>query len=203
MDDAGFNLFVEKRISSKNPQAWKKFNIIKRGSALRGIVFSITFDEYLNFYTKPCYYCGCIAIGLDRIDSALPYIKENVVACCSTCNMMKQTLDVNDFIAHCRRIVENHAHIEDNNYSGMTGLANNLDTQQKYIIANSLNKHNGNRTRVAKELGISTTTLWRKMKQYNIYTMPVVNNLIDMKGTKASEADILLSLNHTGGSELP
>ena len=31
-----------------------------------------------------------------------------------------------------------------------------------------LEKHHGNRTEVAKELGISTTTLWRKMKKYGV-----------------------------------
>ncbi len=33
-----------------------------------------------------------------------------------------------------------------------------------------LDKHSGNRMAVAKELGISTTTLWRKIKKYNIST---------------------------------
>ncbi|MDD3222604.1 MAG: sigma-54-dependent Fis family transcriptional regulator [Clostridia bacterium] len=31
-----------------------------------------------------------------------------------------------------------------------------------------LSKYNGNRSKVAKELGISTTTLWRKMKKYGV-----------------------------------
>jgi transcriptional regulator of acetoin/glycerol metabolism len=31
-----------------------------------------------------------------------------------------------------------------------------------------LEKHRGNRTLAAKELGISTTTLWRRMKKYGI-----------------------------------
>ncbi|ETA81562.1 sigma 54-interacting transcriptional regulator [Youngiibacter fragilis] len=33
-----------------------------------------------------------------------------------------------------------------------------------------LDKHSGNRMAVAKELGISTTTLWRKIRKYNIST---------------------------------
>ena len=31
-----------------------------------------------------------------------------------------------------------------------------------------LEKYHGNRSLVAKELGISTTTLWRRMKKYGI-----------------------------------
>ena len=37
-----------------------------------------------------------------------------------------------------------------------------------------LEKHQGNRSAVAKELGISTTTLWRRMKKYG-----VINKMID------------------------
>jgi|LFRM01.1.fsa_nt_gb PAS domain S-box-containing protein len=37
-------------------------------------------------------------------------------------------------------------------------------------IAELLEKHNGNRTMVAKEMNISTTTLWRKIKKHQINT---------------------------------
>lgn len=36
------------------------------------------------------------------------------------------------------------------------------------LILKALEKHRGNRALVAEELGISTTTLWRKIKKYNI-----------------------------------
>jgi PAS domain S-box-containing protein len=36
------------------------------------------------------------------------------------------------------------------------------------IIKEALQKHNGNRARTAQELGINKSTLWRKMKKYNI-----------------------------------
>jgi PAS domain S-box-containing protein len=36
------------------------------------------------------------------------------------------------------------------------------------LIKEALQQHNGNRTRTAQELGIDKSTLWRKMKKYNI-----------------------------------
>ena len=35
-------------------------------------------------------------------------------------------------------------------------------------LAELLKKHNGSRALVARELGISTTTLWRRMKKFGI-----------------------------------
>jgi transcriptional regulator of acetoin/glycerol metabolism len=36
------------------------------------------------------------------------------------------------------------------------------------VIINALKRNNGSRLETAKELGISTTTLWRKMQKYGI-----------------------------------
>lgn len=45
-----------------------------------------------------------------------------------------------------------------------------LDTEDPYekLLRETLLKHSGNRSATAKELGISLTTLWRKMKKYKI-----------------------------------
>ncbi len=43
-----------------------------------------------------------------------------------------------------------------------------LLTNEKETVIYALNQSGGNRARAAKLLGISTTTLWRKMKQYQI-----------------------------------
>ena len=39
-------------------------------------------------------------------------------------------------------------------------------------ILNTLRKHKGNRSKSASELGINKTTLWRKMKKYDISYSP-------------------------------
>ena len=46
---------------------------------------------------------------------------------------------------------------------------NNEETEQS-CIQGLLRKYNGNKTRAAKDLGLSRTTLWRKLKKYNLHT---------------------------------
>ena len=42
--------------------------------------------------------------GIDRIDNSRGYVVGNVVPCCWTCNEMKGTRSVEDFLAQCARI---------------------------------------------------------------------------------------------------
>lgn len=67
--------------------------------------------------TLPCAYCGLRgeqtaggkqALGLDRIDSSQHYHLDNIVPCCTRCNMAKNVLSVSDFISHCAKITANH-----------------------------------------------------------------------------------------------
>lgn len=46
--------------------------------------------------------------GLDRVDSAKGYTKDNIVSCCTTCNRMKMAHEVTDFLDHCRKIADRH-----------------------------------------------------------------------------------------------
>ena len=50
----------------------------------------------------------------------------------------------------------------------MGGIRAALALQEKKTIIESLQKYAGNRKQAANDLGISTTTLWRKMKEYQI-----------------------------------
>ncbi len=43
-----------------------------------------------------------------------------------------------------------------------------FESVEKQLIATTLQKHNSNRTKTAAALGINKTTLWRKMKKYNL-----------------------------------
>jgi len=51
-----------------------------------------------------------------------------------------------------------------------TGVADNLtlDEVEKIYITRALEKYNGNRSKTSEALGIDPSTLWRKMKKFNI-----------------------------------
>ena len=42
------------------------------------------------------------------------------------------------------------------------------EDMERFFLEKIIQKYNGNKTRVAKELGVSRTTLWRKLKKHNL-----------------------------------
>ena len=79
-------------------------------AATRGIGFSLTLEQWEALRGQPCTYCGDTFEGVrvDRVDSDGEYCDDNVVSCCTTCNMMKRTMPLGDFLAHIAKIA-NHA----------------------------------------------------------------------------------------------
>lgn len=70
-------------------------------------------DEIKEFFLSLCTYCArepdlYDVNGLDRIDNTKGYTIDNIVACCKSCNMMKRTASVADFLAVASRIAEFH-----------------------------------------------------------------------------------------------
>ncbi len=68
-------------------------------------------EEMYNFIIKqPCTYCkntftnGCR--GIDRINSEIGYILGNITPSCYTCNLLKNTLNKDDFLKHLKRIYD-------------------------------------------------------------------------------------------------
>jgi two-component system response regulator HydG len=55
------------------------------------------------------------------------------------------------------------------------GIRAALAQEERKTILESLRRHAGNRKQVATNLGISTTTLWRKMKEYQIVSKTSYN----------------------------
>ena len=82
--------------------------VYKDGANKRGIKWELTFEQFMIFWQKPCYYCGdeIKTIGLDRIDNTKGYSIDNVVSCCSICNYMKLNNSQDEFIEHCKKIVK-------------------------------------------------------------------------------------------------
>jgi hypothetical protein len=94
------------------------------GAKGRGLLFTITKDEFSSLTSQPCHYCGLppyhtfntkglngnyTYTGLDRVDNSLGYTLENVVPCCGVCNRMKTTYTEEQFIANIERI---HIHLK-------------------------------------------------------------------------------------------
>lgn len=61
------------------------------------------FDDFTNdiifdMMIRGCFYCGDVAITIDRIDSKLCHTLDNCIGCCYGCNMSKGAADPSTFI---------------------------------------------------------------------------------------------------------
>ena len=72
----------------------------------RNIKFNLTMEEFSFFWEKQCSYCGdqIKTIGLDRVQNNLGYEINNVVSCCTECNLIKRTMSREKFIDKCKKI---------------------------------------------------------------------------------------------------
>lgn len=61
--------------------------------------WSLTYEEFLTFWQKPCDYCGAEikTCSLDRVNASLGYSVGNVVPCCHDCNQFKMDQALDDF----------------------------------------------------------------------------------------------------------
>ncbi len=66
----------------------------------KNLEWQLTDDEARNYFNSKCNYCNTLNNynGIDLVDSTIGYIKNNVVPCCSICNIMKGTKSPKDFI---------------------------------------------------------------------------------------------------------
>lgn len=92
--------------------AWSRtmngsFAQYKGGARHRGIEFTLTKEQFLSFWQKPCYYTGrpITTIGLDRVDNSKGYTMDNVVPCCKDVNLAKRALSAEAFLALCKDVV--------------------------------------------------------------------------------------------------
>lgn len=116
------NSEIQKKWREKNPDYMKqpthRYAAAKSAAKRRGKIFTITFDEWFNEISKPCYYC-CnklgpmpeVGIGLDRLDSSKGYIENNICSCCEICNKIKgQYLSVIETKAAINAIIKIREH---------------------------------------------------------------------------------------------
>ena len=81
-----------------------RFIVYKKNAKVRGLIFEMTRNEFVNLVNMPCYYCGGESYGIDRLDNTMGYLKDNTVSCCSMCNYMKKSYSEGEFINQCIKI---------------------------------------------------------------------------------------------------
>ena len=94
---------------------------VKGGAKRRGYEYGLSFDEFKDIVSKPCYWCGiqpsmknpkgermptlpAPAHGIDRIDNSIGYVYNNCVASCQTCNTAKNSNTSEQFLNWIKRI---------------------------------------------------------------------------------------------------
>jgi hypothetical protein len=97
LEDPGWRArYLKQYEGSLTPPALAKHFLRKYREAdiKRGRECTITKEELEAIITQPCAYCGesTERRGLDRKDNAIGHTPENVVSCCTPCNMIKGTM---------------------------------------------------------------------------------------------------------------
>jgi len=90
----------------------------KTDAKKRGLEWTLTVEEAFELFQGNCHYCGikpCTTLkvngcrgefvynGIDRKDSDIGYLPNNVVSCCKFCQYAKRSLPYDEFIVHLRR----------------------------------------------------------------------------------------------------
>lgn len=99
---------IDQRAAAK--KVWDRLGWYKHASKRRGKQWSLEDSIAVALFKSDCDYCGSPSKplqlnGIDRVDNTQGYHKENVVACCSTCNYMKRQMTTAEFYCRCRTIV--------------------------------------------------------------------------------------------------
>jgi hypothetical protein len=122
--------YLEKLESGEFQRGLKNYlyNSSLKSAEIRNHSFNISFSEFMDIITKNCHYCGDIPSrcsnkiiitrghinepvlyynGIDRINSLVGYVLDNIVPCCSVCNYMKHTQTKENFLNQISKIYHN------------------------------------------------------------------------------------------------
>jgi hypothetical protein len=123
----------------------------RRNARNRHHGFYLTFDEYNNIISQPCYYCGdepkeatkelivkrgdthqptIRYNGVDRIDPLGDYTIDNCVPCCSICNYMKHVLTKDAFFEQIKKIYNHSIKDSINSDSSENPITNEVNTEE-------------------------------------------------------------------------
>ena len=79
----------------------------------KGLLFTITPNEFESIKNRNCFMCGknnseFHKNGVDRMDSNMGYIIDNLKPCCAECNYMKKAFDFSELLNKFAMIYEKH-----------------------------------------------------------------------------------------------
>ena len=95
------------------PNSFKHYNPIYSkyisSAKARKLEFKIDKSIFTIITNNPCYLCGKLNTeyhqnGLDRINSLIGYLENNVYSCCGNCNYMKNNYSYKEFMDKCLSI---------------------------------------------------------------------------------------------------
>ena len=111
-----------RKYATKEESSWRhQYRSYQTGAATREQNFELSFQDFVTLCKCNCYLCNSEPIermqsiksgttilsnGLDRVDTTQGYTLSNVKPCCSVCNLLKRTMNLNDFLSQCQRIVD-------------------------------------------------------------------------------------------------
>lgn len=110
-----------KSLSVKDPTVRKAYRNYKYTAKSKNILFDISYEDFKNYTSKNCEYCGVepsILIfnetktkssfinGIDRVDSKKHYTTDNIKTCCTTCNYAKRLQTEEEFLNWLKRAYE-------------------------------------------------------------------------------------------------
>jgi len=93
-------------------------NAIRKCGYRRDLSWGLTNLQASRMLLAECYYCGHVPDtdnqetnpynGIDRLDSSLGYMPDNVVTACRKCNVAKHVLSEVEFLDIVKRIANKH-----------------------------------------------------------------------------------------------
>jgi hypothetical protein len=93
------------RLPEPERQDRERFSTYRSNAKRRQIAFKLSLSKAKSLFVGACAYCGeRPALGIDRLNSSLGYIKRNVVPCCWQCNSAKKVYSVKSFLTWIKRV---------------------------------------------------------------------------------------------------
>lgn len=127
---------LKKQTIKRKTDVGCKLNCYRNQSKTRGKVWCVEDEAYFSQQLQmPCFYCGDKfdeLNGLDRINNDYGYCKENVVSCCSSCNMIKGSYNIEYFIEKVNKI-SNHIKNHQDEYNNTLKLNENVPIETNNV----------------------------------------------------------------------